>query len=97
VNPTLLKAMAGFVPTALLVVGSALVFLRRRDVWSCTQLVGSACLVIVVVTHVCEALGWFPSMGWGLRHSVGHYVDLCCAVLGITLFPAGYFRTRELR
>ena len=30
-------------------------------------------------------------MHWGLEHSAGHYVDLVGAVLGLTLFPAGYF------
>jgi hypothetical protein len=33
----------------------------------------------------------FPSMHWGLAHSVGHYVDLWSAGLGLTLFPLGYF------
>jgi hypothetical protein len=46
--------------------------------------------VVVVFTHVCEAFHVFPWMGWGLKHSVGHYLDLAAAVLGFTLFPAGY-------
>ncbi len=50
----------------------------------------STCLVIVVLTHICEALGLFPWMGWGAEHSAGHYLDLSSAVLGLTLFPAGY-------
>jgi len=29
-------------------------------------------------------------MGWGNKSSLGHYVDLVSAVLGLTLFPAGY-------
>ena len=52
--------------------------------------------MIVVLTHICEALGWFPSMGWGLRNSVGHYVDLSSAVLGVTLFPVGWMKTKML-
>jgi hypothetical protein len=47
--------------------------------------------MIVVFTHVCEALGLFPSMYWGLTGSVGHYVDFWSAVLGLMLFPIGYF------
>lgn len=55
------------------------------------QLVGASCIVLVVLTHVCEALRLFPAMHWGLEHSAGHYLDLVGAVLGLTLFPAGYF------
>lgn len=54
------------------------------------QVVGAACLVIVVLTHFSEALHLFPWMHWGDRHSVGHYLDLGSAVFGLTLFPAGY-------
>jgi len=47
-------------------------------------------MVAVVLTHVCEALGVFPGMGWGQEHSIGHYLDFGSAVLGGTLFPIGY-------
>jgi hypothetical protein len=46
--------------------------------------------VIVILTHVFEALRLFGSMGWGAQHSVGHYLDLSCAILGVTLFSLGY-------
>ena len=46
--------------------------------------------MVVVVTHVCEALHLLPSMYWGQPQSVGHYLDLSSAVLGLTLFPIGY-------
>ena len=55
------------------------------------QLVGASCIVLVVLTHVCEALHLFPAMHWGLEHGAGHYVDLAGAILGLTLFPAGHF------
>jgi hypothetical protein len=29
-------------------------------------LLGSVCLIVVMLTHVAEALHIFPSMGWGL-------------------------------
>ncbi len=45
---------------------------------------------MVVLTHVSEALRLFPWMDWGLEDSVGHYLDFWSAVLGLTLFPAGY-------
>jgi hypothetical protein len=37
------------------------------------QLCGSACLIIVVLTHIAEAFHIFPAMGWGLPDSAGHY------------------------
>ena len=51
---------------------------------------GLACLVMVVLTHVCERLHLLPWMGWGLQHSPGHYLDLCAAVLGLISLAAGY-------
>jgi hypothetical protein len=40
---------------------------------------------IVVVTHVAEALRVAPSLEWGEPHSVGHYIDLASAILGLAL------------
>jgi hypothetical protein len=30
-------------------------------------------------------------MGWGLRNSPGHYLDLSAAILGLAFLPTGYF------
>src|SRR5579859_1264417 len=88
-NVTLLKAVVLLVPAGLLF-SYSLVLFRRKLPWSALQLIGATCLVIVVLTHVCEALRLFSWMGWGAEHSAGHYLDLSSAVLGLTLFPAGY-------
>jgi hypothetical protein len=87
---TLLKALVALVPACMLFCGSALLFFRGKTVGSSLQLLGAGCLVLVVFTHVSEALHLFPWMGWGLEHSVGHYLDFWSFVLGLTLFPAGY-------
>jgi len=71
-------------------VGSLLFFVREKILSSFLQLVGAGCLVVVVLAHLCEALQLFPWMHWGSKHSVGHYLDLGSAVLGLTLFPIGY-------
>jgi len=52
-------------------------------------LLGFACLVIVVFSHVAERLHFFQSMEWGLPKSPGHYLDLVSALLGSTLLIAG--------
>ncbi len=94
------KALVALVPACMLFSGSLILFSRGKTVWSFLQLLGAGCLVVVVLTHVSEALRLFPWMHWGLEHSVGHYLDFWSAVLGLTLFPVGYLlhalRTRNL-
>ena len=70
--------------------GAIVLFCRERSVSSYLQLIGAGCLMVVVVAHLAEALGLFPSMRWGLPHSLGHYVDFGSAVLAFVLFPVGY-------
>ena len=50
---------------------------------------GIACLIVVVLTHLCESFHLFPSMGWGRTHSAGHYLDLTAATIGLALLPSG--------
>ena len=88
-NATLSKALVALVPAGILFVGSVLLFLRERTLGSFLQPLGAGCLVMVILTHVFEALH-LPWMQWGSNHSVGHYLDLGSAVLGLTLFPIGY-------
>jgi len=98
-NPTFAKAIAALVPTGILLFGSTLQFSRRKGLATLFQLIGAACLVVVVIAHLCEALGWFPRMHWGLEDSVGHYIDLAAAIGGLALFPIGYLLgalTREV-
>lgn len=88
-NVTLLKALIALVPVAVLLTWSVTVFAKRTSLGSSLQLVGAACLVMVVLAHISEALHVFPSMGWGEEHSIGHYLDLSSAVLGMALLPLG--------
>jgi len=89
-NLTLLKALAALIPTSVLLAASLILFLREKAVSSLLQLLGAGCLLMVVLTHLSESLELLPRMHWGSVHSVGHYLDLTSAVLGLTLFPAGY-------
>jgi len=52
-------------------------------------MIGAACLVVVVLTHLAEALQIFEFMGWGQPDSAGHYLDLTSAILGCTLLAVG--------
>jgi hypothetical protein len=78
------------IAVGMLFCGALVLFRRERSVSSFLQLIGAGCLIIVVLTHVAEALRVFPSMQWGRPHSLGHYVDFGSAVLAFVLFPAGY-------
>ena len=89
-NGTLLKALVALVPAYILFSSSVVLFCRGKTLSSFLQLVGAGFMVVVVLTHVSEALDLFPGMHWGVEHSVGHYLDFWSAVLGFTLFPVGY-------
>ena len=84
------KALIALVPASLLFSGSLVLFIREKTAPTVLQLLGSACFVVVVLSHVCEAFRLFPSMHFGREHSVGHYLDFWAAVLGFSLFPVGY-------
>jgi hypothetical protein len=96
-NPTLVKALITIVPLSALFSYSAVIFVRRKTLPTALQLFGAACLMIVVFAHLCEALHLFPSMHWGEEHSVGHYLDLTSAVLGLIFVPLGFILSRTRR
>ena len=89
-HAALLKSLAALVPTLMLLSGSLLLHAKARTWASLVQVAGAACLLLVVITHLCEALGLLPVMRWGADNSAGHYLDISAAVLGLILFPAGY-------
>ncbi len=89
-NNAAVKAFVALIPVCALFTGATIIFVRRKSISSCLQLVGAAGLVAVILTHVFEGLRVFPRMGWGSQHSVGHYLDLLSAILAITLFSLGY-------
>jgi hypothetical protein len=78
------------IAAGMLFCDAIVLFRRERSVSSFLQLIGAGCLIVVVLTHVAEALRLFPSMQWGHPHSLGHYVDFGSAVLAVALFPLGY-------
>ena len=89
-NATLIKAVMALIPASIIIMWSVRVFLKSRTLGSLLQAVGAACLLVVVLTHMSEALRLFPFMRWGEEDSAGHYLDLASAVLGLTLVPLGF-------
>src|SRR5436309_14201775 len=90
-NITLLKALIALLPTCILFSSLVVLFLKGRTTSSFLQLVGAACLVMVVLTHVYEALHIFHSMHWVAERSVDDYLDFWSAILAIILCTIGYF------
>ncbi len=96
-NVTLAKALVALVAVCLLVYRSAVSFLRQKSAPSLLQLAGAASLIVVVLTHICEALRLFPWMHWGASTSAGHYLDFSSAVVGVTLFVMGYLLRKRAK
>src|SRR5437870_5246683 len=77
---TLIRTLVALVPACMLFSGSLVLFFRGKTVCSFLQLLGAGCLVVVVLTHVSEALHLFPWMHWGLEHrrwSLSRFVECC--------------------
>ena len=65
-------------------------FFRRCSTATGLLLLSVACLIVVVLTHVADALQVFTFMGWGQPDSAGHYLDLTSAILGCTLLAVAF-------
>ena len=89
-NATLVKALIGLILVGILVAVSVAQVTRKRTPASFLGLFGAGCLVVVALTHVTEALRLFPRMQWGDPYSIGHYIDMTSAILGIALLLGGY-------
>jgi len=89
VNLAVLKGILGLAATFALLAGSAILYRGRGTVGSVLPVLGVACFVVVALTHVFEACAMFPALGWGQPRSIGHYIDLGAAILGLTLVFAG--------
>ena len=94
-NDAVLKPFVALIPACLLFAGAAIIWLRRKSTSSIFQLLGAAALVVVVLAHVFEALHVFPRIGWGSQNSVGHYLDLLCAIVGVARHGMIQIRIRK--
>ena len=85
---TLLVAFVIGVPILLLFVLAGRRFVHAPTLSGGFLVLGAASLVVMVLTHVAEGLHLFSFMGWGQRHSPGHYLDLGSVYLGIAFLVA---------
>lgn len=66
-NQTLIRAMLAFVPVCLALAFSVASLSRRKTIASFFQLVGASGLMVVVGSHICEALRLFSFMQWAWK------------------------------
>ena len=69
----------------------------RRSVSSTLRASGIGCFGVMALTHVFENFSILHELGWGRPHSVGHFVDLVAALLGVTLVIASFLLWRRDR
>ena len=87
-NLAVAKDVLALAATAALFAGATVLYGRRRGIDFLLLLVGAGCFVVVALTHVFETFGLFPTLGWGQPRTVGHYIDLAAAIVGLTLVLA---------
>ena len=68
-------------------------FLTRRG--SRLQALGIGCFGVMALTHVFEEFSFLPELGWGQPQSVGHFIDLVTAVLGVALVTTSFLLWRR--
>jgi hypothetical protein len=70
--------------------GAIVLFVRERSAWAFIRVLGATDFVVAVVAHIAEAFRLSTWMHWRQPGSLGHYVDLAGAILGLVLLPLGY-------
>lgn len=87
-NTTLVVAVVIGVPILLLFMLAGRQLIHAPTLTGVFVVLGSGSLLVMVLTHVAEGLHLFRFMGWGQRHSPGHYLDLVSVYAGIAFLVA---------
>lgn len=85
---TLVVALVIGAPILVLFILAGRRFINAPSVAGALPVLGAGSLLVMVLTHIAEALNLFPAMGWGQRHSPGHYLDLTSVYAGIAFLVA---------
>lgn len=93
-SASVLKGLLAFAAACVFLAGCVALFVTRRGLSSALQALGIACFGMMALTHAFEKFAILPELGWGQPHSVGHYVDLVAALLGVTLVTTGFLIPR---
>ena len=86
-----LKGLLALAAACVFLGVSVSLLLTRRGLGSVLQAMGLGCFGVMALTHVFEAFSILPALGWGKPHSVGHFIDLVAAVLGVTFVTTSFW------
>jgi hypothetical protein len=89
-----LKGLLALAAACVFLGVSVALFRTRRGFVSTLLAIGLGCFAVMALTHVFEAFSIFPQFGWGRPGSVGHFIDLAAAMLGVTFVAASYLLRR---
>ena len=90
-----LKGFLALVAACVFLGVCVVLFLTRRGLSSMLQALGIGCFGVMALTHVFEEFSILPKLGWGRPHSVGHFIDLVAALLGITFASTSFLLWRR--
>ena len=90
-----LKGLLALAGACIFLGVSVVLFLVRRGLSSALMALGLGCFGVMALTHVFEAFSILPALGWGQPHSVGHFIDLVAALLGVTLVTTSFLLGRR--
>jgi hypothetical protein len=85
-----MKGFLALASTSVLLAVSVARLLTGRSLASALQAFGLGCFAIMAATHVFEAFSVLPALGWGRPNSIGHFIDLTAALLGVALMAASF-------
>jgi hypothetical protein len=85
-----MKGFLALAATSVLLAVSVARLLTGRSLASALQAFGLGCFAIMGATHGFEAFSVLPTLGWGRPDSVGHFIDLSAALLGVVLVAASF-------
>ena len=94
-SASVLKGLLALTAACVFLGVCAVLFLTRRGLSSALQALGIGCFGVMALTHVFENFSILPELGWGRPHSVGHFIDLVAAVLGVTLVTTSFLLWRR--
>ena len=94
-SASVLKGLLALAAASVFLGVCVVLFLTRRGLTSALQALGIGCFGVMALTHVFEEFSMLPELGWGRPHSVGHFIDLMAALLGLTLVSTSFLLRRR--
>lgn len=92
-SASVLKGLLALAAACVFLGVCAVLVLTRRGLSSALQALGIG--GVMALTHVFEKFSILPELGWGRPHSVGHFIDLVAALLGVTLVTTSFLLWRR--